>query len=75
MSQKYELVRQGRAGACRDGSIRTLHLCAISCLVAVVLVIGLSMYGSGKAWAVSKETSAEKAEHLRQQANPELFNA
>ena len=27
-----------------------------------------------RSWAVPKETSAEKAEHLRQQANPELFN-
>ncbi len=28
----------------------------------------------GTAWAVPKETSTEKAEHLRQQANPQLFN-
>jgi hypothetical protein len=32
------------------------------------------MYTPRETWAVSKETSAEKAEHLRQQANPQLFN-
>jgi hypothetical protein len=36
--------------------------------------MGLSLYSSREAWAIQKETSAEKAEHLRQQANPQLFN-
>jgi hypothetical protein len=37
-------------------------------------VVGLWMGEPTKTWAVPKETSAEKAEHLRQQANPNLFN-
>lgn len=39
-----------------------------------ILILGLSGYGVGETWAVPKESSAEKAEHLRQQANPQLFN-
>lgn len=74
MSQKNELVRKGRAGDRCDRPFRWRLQCAVPCLVAVVLVMGLSMYGPRETWAVSKETSAEKAEHLRQQANPQLFN-
>lgn len=73
MSEKNDLIRQGRAVLCREGSLRKRLLCAIPCL-AVGLFMGLSMCGPGEAWAVSKETNAEKAEHLRQQANPQLFN-
>ncbi len=40
----------------------------------LVLLVGWSMGAAGTAWAVPKETSTEKAEHLRQQANPQLFN-
>jgi hypothetical protein len=41
------------------------------------LLIGLSLsFGIGiDCWAVTKETSAEKERHLKQQANPGLFNA
>ncbi|MBS0178143.1 MAG: hypothetical protein JSR20_05215 [Nitrospira sp.] len=42
--------------------------------VGLVVLAGLSMGGGERAWAVPKETSTEKAEHLRQQANPQLFN-
>ena len=45
-----------------------------SYVMVVSLILGFSSYGGGEAWAVSKESSAEKAEHLRQQANPQLFN-
>lgn len=41
----------------------------------IITVVGLLSGVAGETWAVPKETSAEKAEHLRQQANPELFNA
>ena len=40
----------------------------------LVLLAGWSTGAAGTAWAVPKETSTEKAEHLRQQANPQLFN-
>lgn len=45
-------------------------------LVFGCLMVGLgwAMVFSGDCWAVPKETSAEKAEHLKQQANPGLFN-
>lgn len=43
-------------------------------LLAITLVLGFSGYQAGEARAVSRESSAEKAEHLRQQANPQLFN-
>jgi hypothetical protein len=33
----------------------------------------MSMSGVESVLAVPKETSTEKAEHLRQQANPQLF--
>lgn len=42
--------------------------------VALVLLAGWLMEPVGAAWAVPKETTTEKAEHLRQQANPQLFN-
>lgn len=37
------------------------------------LVLGLLSATSGNVWALLNETSAEKAEHLKQQANPGLF--
>lgn len=40
----------------------------------MVWLAGWSMGAVGQAWAVPKETSTEKAEHMRQQRNPELFN-
>ena len=33
--------------------------------VGLVVLTGLSMGGGERAWAVPKETSTEKAEHLR----------
>jgi hypothetical protein len=41
---------------------------------SVAALAGVLAGGVGTAWAVPKETSTEKAEHLRQQANPQLFN-
>lgn len=41
----------------------------------IITLVGLLPGVAGETWAVPRETSAEKAEHLRQQANPELFNA
>jgi len=43
--------------------------------VGIIALMGLLPVVAKKAWAVPRETSDEKAEHLRQQANPELFNA
>lgn len=40
----------------------------------MVLFAGWTLGAASPAWAVPKETSTEKAEHLRQQANPQLFN-
>jgi hypothetical protein len=48
--------------------------CTTAGFVAMLLVMALSMYWPSEAWAVLRETPAEKAEHLRQQANPQLFN-
>lgn len=42
--------------------------------VGLIVLVGLLASGVESVWAVSKETHAEKAEHLRQQANPKLFN-
>ncbi len=56
-----------------DGLSRVLRR---SLMGVVMLAAPVSLnLGPETAWAVSKETSAEKAEHLRQQANPNLFNA
>jgi len=74
VSQKNELVTQGRCAGAGYRSPGIRRLWARRCLLAALLGIGLSMYGHREAWAVPKETSAEKAEHLRQQANPQLFN-
>ena len=46
---------------------------AMKC-ASVAALAGVLAGGVGTAWAVPKETSTEKAEHLRQQANPQLFN-
>jgi len=47
---------------------------SMRCL-AVAGLAGLLAGAAGEVWAVQKETSAEKAEHLRQQINPDLFRA
>ncbi len=73
MSYKNELVRQMQAVPGRYRSGRASLLRPVSC-VGVAALAGLLVGGAGETWAVQKETSAEKAEHLRQQANPELFN-
>ena len=73
MSQKNELVRQREADAGCSWSVRSRFVRAMRC-VAVAALVGLWAGGPGETWAVPKETSAEKAEHLHQQTNPELFN-
>ncbi|MBA2484694.1 MAG: hypothetical protein H0V35_01080 [Nitrospira sp.] len=74
MSQKNEQVRRKQATiAGRDVSIKT-SLVGYVWSVGVAALVGLLMGGSGETWAVQKETSTEKAERLRQQTNPELFN-
>ncbi|MBA2484871.1 MAG: hypothetical protein H0V35_02015, partial [Nitrospira sp.] len=74
MSHKIDQVgRRQATTAGRDASIKT-HLVEAMRSVGVAALVGLLMGGSGDTWAVQKETSTEKAEHLRQQANPELFN-
>ncbi len=74
MSQNNELILQNRAGACHVGSPALNLLFAVKMMLAAFVMTGPWVAGPGAAWAVSKETHAEKAEHLRQQANPELFN-
>ena len=74
MQYGHERLRKIQVG--RDGEkfgsavlVRAMDFC-----VGVVVVAGVLAGGIGTAWAVPKETSTEKAEHLRQQANPQLFN-
>ncbi len=74
MSQKNELVRQEWAGACHDEDFRKRLVRAMRYAGVAVCAVGLWVGGPEETWAVPKETSAEKAEHLRQQANPDLFN-
>ena len=62
-----ERVRQIQQG-CERVLIKAVH-----CL-GIMIVAGVLAGGTGTAWAVPKETSTEKAERLRQQANPQLFN-
>ena len=74
VSQKNELVGQKCADACHDEDFR-------KCLARAIMYVGVAVFSVSMwwtkpevSWAVPKETSAEKAEHLRQQANPKLFN-
>lgn len=41
----------------------------------IIVLMGALLVVVEETWAVPRETSDEKAEHLRQQANPDLFNA
>ena len=74
MLQKNELIRQEGTDTCDDDNFR-------KCLVRVIMYVGVAVFAASM-WgakpevssAVPKETSPEKAEHLRQQANPDLFN-
>lgn len=68
-----ERVRQIQVDGDGQGGGVTFFVRAAQC-VALVVVAGVLTGGIGTAWAVPKETSTEKAEHLRQQANPQLFN-
>ncbi|MBX3237491.1 MAG: hypothetical protein KF814_15180 [Nitrospiraceae bacterium] len=53
-----------------------LHVDAKPLVFGCLMVgLGWTTVFSGDCWAIPKETSAEKAEHLKQQANPGLFNA
>ncbi|MDL1888171.1 hypothetical protein FBQ96_01075 [Nitrospirales bacterium NOB] len=61
------VTRKGKMGiVCLPKVVRCLGM------AAVVAIVGSS---AETAWAVPKETSAEKAERLHQQASPGLFNA
>ncbi|GAB1724859.1 MAG: hypothetical protein GDA65_15610 [Nitrospira sp. CR1.1] len=73
MQYGHERVRQIQVARDSQGSGVTLFVKAMN-YVGVVAVAGVLAGGTGTAWAVPKETSKEKAEHLRQQANPQLFN-
>lgn len=73
MQDGYERVGQIQVGSDHQWDRVTFSVRAMRCL-GVVLVAGVLGGGTGTAWAVPKETSTEKAEHLRQQANPQLFN-
>ena len=68
-----ERDRQIQVGYDGQGRGVTFFKRAVQCL-RLVVVAGVLTSGIGTAWAVPKETSTEKAEHLRQQANPQLFN-
>ena len=73
MLQKNELIRQECTDDCYDDNFRK---CLVRVIMYGVAVFAVSMWGAKPevSWAVPKETSAEKGEHLRQQANPKLFN-
>ncbi|MGC3973581.1 MAG: hypothetical protein QM771_04260 [Nitrospira sp.] len=73
MHYGFERVRQIQVGFKSQWGGVTLFVRALRC-VGVVAVAGMLGGGMETAWAVPKETSTEKAEHLRQQANPQLFN-
>jgi len=67
--ERVRQIQQGRGGErFLMKSLRAMHCVGI--MIAAAVLAG----GMGTAWAVPKETSTEKAEHLRQQANPQLFN-
>ena len=68
-----ERVRQIQIAREGQWSVVTLFVRALRC-VGIVAAAGVLAGGIEAAWAVPKETSKEKAEHLRQQANPQLFN-
>jgi hypothetical protein len=74
VSQTNEWARQECADACQDEHFRTGLVRAM--MYVGVAVFSASLWGAKPevSWAVPKETSVEKAEHLRQQANPKLFN-
>ena len=73
MQYGHELVRQ--IEFLRDSqSLAMAHLRNIRRYVGVIVLTLMSMSGVESVLAVPKETSTEKAEHLRQQANPQLFN-
>ncbi len=73
MQYGTESVRQIQTGRhrqqCSEGYLRRM-IKGWSVVALTIMWIGVAV----TAWAVPKETSTEKAEHLRQQANPQLFN-
>lgn len=73
MQYGTESVRQIQTGRhrqqCSEGYLRRM-IKGWSVVALTIMWIGAAV----TAWAVPKETSTEKAEHLRQQANPQLFN-
>lgn len=69
----YQRVRQIQVGRKNQWGGVTSFVRALR-YVGVAAVVGVLAGGMETAWAVPKETSTEKAEHLRQQANPQLFN-
>lgn len=73
MQYGTEPVRQIQTGRhrqqCSEGYLRRM-IKGWSVVALTIMWIGVAV----TAWAVPKETSTEKAEHLRQQANPQLFN-
>lgn len=73
MQYGQEPVRQIQVVRGGQWSCATYLLRAMSC-VSIAAFAGVLAGGIEMAGAVSKETSTEKAEHLRQQANPQLFN-
>lgn len=73
MQHGNESVRQIQIVGCRQRSFDARLMRALR-YIGVVVFTGVLASGRELAWAVPKETSAEKAEHLRQQANPQLFN-
>ncbi len=74
MQYGHERVRKMQVGCDDEGFGAAVLVRAMNFCVGVVVVTGVLAGGIGTAWAVPKETSTEKAEHLRQQANPQLFN-
>ncbi len=66
-------VRQIQAVHGGQRSCATHQVRVLGC-VGIAAFAGMLAGGIEMAGAVPKETSTEKAEHLRQQANPQLFN-
>lgn len=74
MSYRDRSVRQPHISFQIHRSIMASFGSSMRCVAAAAFA-GLVAGAAGEVGAVQKETSAEKAEHLRQQTNPDLFRA
>ena len=73
MQERNRPARQRRTVSGRQRSCSAQFIRTMRC-IGVMMLAGWLAGAADVALAVPKETSTEKAEHLRQQANPQLFN-